>query len=757
MSSAGRYGPREGWLSVFLLAAVIWCVTHSVREAEWADDLDLLTPLAWLMMGIGIAVAKSGLRPAVGHTLAAVIAVEAAIERFGGRMTASTWEGKLNELSWHVVTWLGTVFSGGNSRDNVMFALFMAMLSMGLGYVTAWLVYKRGRGGAAVVLAAAMLLLHLSYSYSTLNYHFYLLLFFGLLLLVRLELSRRQRFWETSGLVVQGQVVRNVVVTSALAIGLVLSLARQGPAEQPSDLMEPVWSRFLDVWQRGQSHVDRLFGGVQGPPIVVVGLAFGNTMQPRDNFELGTGPVLKIESPRSRYWRTMSYAVYTGQGMVSGDVYGDRFEANVPLPLPFGAVEGREELEQRITVLANQSNLVFSSDSPIRVDTPTTIEWRGTQEDPAVVRLANMLHKGQQYTVISATSVASEDQLRQAGGAYPAGVEKYLQLPPTVPERVKARAEEITAAAQTPYDKAIAVEAYLRSLPYETKVPTPPSDRDWVDYTLFDVQTGYADSLATSMTVMMREVGVPARVVTGFAPGQFDENEGAYVVFESEAHAWVEVFFPKYGWINFEPSVLRDLPFRPTEEQAIVLPITDGSYLGDNPDMYLDDPYFDSFGEFTPYEAPREDVPWIIGLGVVAGLLVALVVAWYSMMLLLKRGLRGLPWHAQWYGQFRRLAAWAGMAGRSSQTPFEYTDWLESRYPGTGKLVRPIAECYVQGTYGNEEPGPEELARASKAWDTVRRPLARRVFLRGVIAARERFEVLRGELREQMARRRRAA
>ena len=119
-----------------------------------------------------------------------------------------------------------------------------------------------------------------------------------MLLLVRLELSRRQQFWEDSGLGVQGQVVRNVVVDQRRRHRPGARLARQGPAEQPSEPDEPVWSRFLDNWQRGQSHIDRLFGGVQGPPIVVVGLAFGNTMQPRDNFELGTGPVLKIESPR---------------------------------------------------------------------------------------------------------------------------------------------------------------------------------------------------------------------------------------------------------------------------------------------------------------------------------------------------------------------------------------------------------------------------------------------------------------------------
>jgi hypothetical protein len=367
--------------------------------------------------------------------------------------------------------------------------------------------------------------------------------------------------------------------------------------------------------------------------------------------------------------------------------------------------------------------------------------------------MATMLRKGQQYTVVSSVSNASEDQLRQAGTNYPPGVEKYLQLPPNIPDRVRARAEELTANAPTPYDKALALEAALRGMPYETKVPTPPSDRDWVDYTLFDVQTGYADSLSTAMVVMLRQAGVPARVVTGFAPGQFVEEEAAYVVFESEAHAWVEVFFPRLGWINFEPSVLRDLPFRPTEEVSIILPITDGAYMGESPDMYMEDPFFEGFGEYVPYQAPRNDTAWLVGFGVVVAILAAIAAAWFVMMSLLRRGLRALPWHAQWYGQFRRLAGWAGLAGRESQTPFEYTEWLERRYPGTGKMVRPITECYVEGAYSGREPGPEDLARASKAWDSLRQPLARRVFLRGVIAARERFD----ELREQMAKRRRAA
>src|SRR4051794_36016686 len=164
MPTTGRIGPREGWLTVILLALVLWCVVHSVEAAEWSDNLDLLVPLAWFGMAVGIVGVKSGLRRRTFHILAFLIGIEAIVLTFGNRMTAVAWDDRLNELSWHTVTWLQTAFAGGNSRDNVVFALIMATVSMALGYLTAWLIYARGRGGLALIICGALLLLHLSYS-----------------------------------------------------------------------------------------------------------------------------------------------------------------------------------------------------------------------------------------------------------------------------------------------------------------------------------------------------------------------------------------------------------------------------------------------------------------------------------------------------------------------------------------------------------------------------------------------------------------
>jgi hypothetical protein len=123
-----------------------------------------------------------------------------------------------------------------------------------------------------------------------------------------------------------------------------------------------------------------------------------------------------------------------------------------------------------------------------------------------------------------------------------------------VPERVLALARDLTATEPTPYNRARAIEAYLRLFPYTLDVSLPPSGRDVVDYFLFDLQTGYCDYYASAMTVLARAAGLPARLAVGYASGSYDWQNARYVVTEAHAHAWPEVYFPSHGWVRFEPT-----------------------------------------------------------------------------------------------------------------------------------------------------------------------------------------------------------
>jgi hypothetical protein len=141
-------------------------------------------------------------------------------------------------------------------------------------------------------------------------------------------------------------------------------------------------------------------------------------------------------------------------------------------------------------------------------------------------------------------------------------------LPDSTPERVLSLAREITQAALTPYDRAASIEAYLRTFPYSLEVEPPPQGQDVVDYFLFTAQQGYCDYYATSMVVMARAVGLPARIVIGYASGDYDAPTAEYIVRQENAHSWVEVYFPGIGWVEFEPTASQPIITRLDADSA---------------------------------------------------------------------------------------------------------------------------------------------------------------------------------------------
>jgi len=137
---------------------------------------------------------------------------------------------------------------------------------------------------------------------------------------------------------------------------------------------------------------------------------------------------------------------------------------------------------------------------------------------------------------------------------YPAIIrEHYLQLPDTSP-RVAAFARDVTSGASTPYGRARAIEQHLRrSYQYSLDVGTTVS-ADPVDDFLFTRKTGYCEHYATAMVVLLRTLGIPARLVTGFLPGVWNDFGNYYTIRQQDAHAWVEVYFPRSGWVTFDPT-----------------------------------------------------------------------------------------------------------------------------------------------------------------------------------------------------------
>ncbi len=157
------------------------------------------------------------------------------------------------------------------------------------------------------------------------------------------------------------------------------------------------------------------------------------------------------------------------------------------------------------------------------------------------------------YEADSDISTPSPEQLRSAGEELPPFSFAYLQLP-ALDSRIPQLAAQISGAASNSYDKAVALEAYLKShFGYTLQLPGSPVADPLANF-LFERKQGHCEYFASSMAVMLRTLRIPSRVVNGFIGDEFNDITGSYVVRARNAHAWVEAYFPGYGWITFDPT-----------------------------------------------------------------------------------------------------------------------------------------------------------------------------------------------------------
>ncbi|MFB6131162.1 MAG: DUF3488 and DUF4129 domain-containing transglutaminase family protein [Salinigranum sp.] len=270
----------------------------------------------------------------------------------------------------------------------------------------------------------------------------------------------------------------------------------------------------------------------------------GNTVEVLGSIRLSPQVRFTVQSDRSAYWQTAAYDRYTGAGWVRT---GNPTAYSGPLEGPPGR---SRRVEQTVTAEAGMQALPAAW-KPTRLSGVLTATASVTPQ--GTLRPGKSLSPGQSYTVVSRVPVDSSTTLRRAGTDYPAAIrDGYLQLPSSTPDRVRRKAAEITAGADTPYAKAVAVEDWLRSNKRYTLTVDRPSG-DVADAFLFRMDAGYCVYYATTMVVLLRAQGVPARFVTGYSPGQ-DLGNGTHVVRGLDSHAWVQVYFPDVGWVNFDPT-----------------------------------------------------------------------------------------------------------------------------------------------------------------------------------------------------------
>lgn len=715
---------------VLLAATLVMVATWGVSATGWARGLNIITFVGLGSILTGLILARSILPAILAHLFSLIIGLGWSFWVTSRLLPPHyTWLERWENLAGRLSYWYSQAISGGASYDNLMFILQMGVIVWVMSYLTIWFIFRSGKVWPAIVPGGVVLTINLYYAPNDITFWFLLYLGLSLLLVLRFNQQAQETQWRAAGIFFRPELGFDILRTGLILSLLAIALAWLSPPVVDAKTLG-LLDEFEGSWRELQGEWNRLYADLNyRNPLGTVG-TFGQSLKLGGPRTLTDQPVMNVQVEGvGRYWRATVYDEYTGTGWRSNDDETAAFGLEASLSLP--NFQAREAVTQTYTVYQRGVTVLYAMANPVRLDRPAKVyfnalpaeqvaqrsqlTWLGAEEpwveEVTYMRSNAALDTEESYQVVSLASRAAVSQLRAAGADYPDWVTaRYLQLPDTVTERTRQLAHELTAAYDNPFDQAQAIERYLRAeIKYNEKIAAPPPGVEKVDYILFDLKEAYCDYYASAMIVMLRSLGIPARLAAGFARGTYDAEIDAFRVLNRDAHSWVEVYFPRYGWVEFEPTAAQPALIRPT------MPENDGSFAaGSLPgqDNLPDDNLLPEGLEDMPVAQVTSgalplltlNIPWLGGQinlprSIANGRLIL------AGLILLVIPLAGSFWWWQrfttannifeLYRRMVNLAGWLGVTMRPWQTPYEHAAILQRRLPACRREIEAIATGYV--------------------------------------------------------------
>jgi protein-glutamine gamma-glutamyltransferase len=438
--------------------------------------------------------------------------------------------------------------------------------------------------------------------------------------------------------------------------------------------------------------------------------------------------VMRVRSQSEGFWRVMAFDRYTGQGWkVSRNketniVRRPSWSYRFVLP-PLQSQSHTKEVVQTFSILTEFPNLLPSLSQAREVYFPTqeiAVDAEGGMRSPGP------LEEGLTYSVVSDVPYRDRSRLNRTPTTYSRTIrENYLQIPGAIAPQIRQIAEQLLAKSQrplpTPYEKSLYLtQAIKQGYALQANIPSLQPNQDLAIAFLTDWKGGYPDHFASVLTLLLRSIGIPARLATGFSPGEFNPFTGLYVVKNTDAYALSEVYFPKQGWFAFDAIPGHDL-YPPSVEV---------------------DQTFSVLRQFWNWVAgwlPSPMVGWMSGAIVFLGAQFSRVLGLFSQgwagilkLSLLSFGfgigiwglwhagrtiqnfdrLRRLPPMARLYQQMLRILAEQGLQKHPSETPLEYLQQVRSACPeAKADIVAELSQAYVAWRYGESLPDIQHLQK----------------------------------------------
>ncbi len=729
--------PEEGWATFIFLGFVIYSAVWSIQVVDWVNGLGILTWTTGAGLALGFVAAKQQKLPRLlMHAIMMAVGIF-----FAFWQTASAYHGSIGGLWSHFMAWLDkAVTPNANTNDDVMFLLFLAVLSFILAYVSVWLVARTRRPWLVTLATAIVLLINLSYAPDGNLIYLTIFLLASLLLLVRFNLSEAYRQWRRRSLRYTADLGWDFMVAGMLFSVGILVFGWLLPSGGANPAVADFWSSVSNPWVSAQQLWARLFQVNGGPG---AGAYFSNQLQLTGNVDLPNYTVLTYTTKLpGQYLIAVTQDYFDGHIWTQTGNTTRNFNARDDLSVNKALYTVVDQNVHLVNPPGGPNPYLFAAADPVSFSVPvgTTRDGSGFtsyySRDPLV--------KGENYTATSYVTTADESTLKQvplpadANGTdyfYPPDlVGRYTQVPSDLQhnQQVRDLLNEWTAGQTTMYGMAQAIEDHLRAgYTYNQHNDNPPADQDAVAWFLTQSRRGFCTFFASAMVMLARMQGIPARVANGYTTGTEDQA-GHWVVKGTDAHTWAQVYFAKYGWINFEPSATFSSVPRPVASVTPTSP-TGGD---DEPTPGLKptpkDPTLGSTSSDPTQDTPQaqqNDLQMRLLLGG-GGALALLVLVFGATSLWWRRLFRGLSPVAQTFGRVTLLAGWAGLKPRRAQTPFEYIGELQQRLPAQAETLNRLGELYVEERWGAPGAGSGALEELRHLWARLRGTLVRAVMRR---------------------------
>jgi transglutaminase-like putative cysteine protease len=747
--------PAEGWLSLLCVLVLTLTIAWSIDDAAWVLGRDRFTDFLTLAVGWGVAIGFIGGKVGWGrwptYLIGSVFAALIVPLYVGAQLVPEgTWLQQYEATATSVVeAWRDLAIRNQSvTQQYGHFLLTLGLFTWATAMYAAYATFGHRRPLNAIVLVGLVLVVNMGFTY---NNQLTLLVLFSLaalFLLIRFHAFDEESEWLRRRIgdpsAVSGLYLRGGSAFIAIAVAASFLLTQTASSAPLAGAVRGVGDQLLTFGQDFQRFLPT--GGANRP----LGFQFGETDQITGQWRSDPAVAFTVQfaSPEDEhlYWRAAVYDTF--------DVTAWRQSVQAGFDVPVGeevlrttadAVDeaGRRAVTFRILPEEYRGPIVLSPQSPSQVDTQVRVSYVDNAKFIARIDRSG----GAPYTVTALVREPGDtdaagitiNKLRAAGTSYPKAItDRYLQVPAgAIPPGGDAERllETIIAEApdpDNPYDVASTMVDYLQSsanFRYDTDVRDLACDNLSTVECFARYKRGYCQYYATTMAILLRQHGVPSRLAVGFLPGTRDARLYEVVPF-SAAHAWVEVYFPSYGWVEFDPT---------GGGIAAAEPLPTGEPVASRPPS-------DFGGSFVPPVGlgARDEGDLLTGgaggpaafaggpnaVFIVVAVLLAIIVGGIAFVVW-RRGPRGEITPDRAYASLTRLASRFGFAPRPTQTVYEYAGALSEVLPQSRPEIQTVAQAKVEVAYGRRMLGDERIASLREAQRKLRVGLLRLLFRRG--------------------------